>query len=330
MKKLSLAFIAILLSACAVATPIPLATPKAIDSSTLENTSTPLSIVAVPTVTEEPSAIPLPTETIEPASAEQAENAKSTKIAEFSVTCLENYGSVLSPNEIWLAIFCLGNGKTINLEILNKEGKGWLLKFTDYFEETVSGELRAQHWSNDGEYLYFSPALGLSGGGSPCLISFGLQGLYRIKLNDGNVATVLPPYQGYFFAFSPTDRRLAYQGNGNLMIRDLQTGDETNTGESGLTDHPVWSEDGKELFYPTCKENWDTIPAEIQKSAIKMFSVVSNTSKIIIEREKTFLSIINVDTNGIITIGSNDESYRYTEIYFDLNANLWVTPIPTP
>lgn len=322
MKKLPFALLTLLMSACAVATPTPSATPLPMVTSTAQGGNT---VTAAITPTGQSSATPIniPTHT------QQPPDLFETQVAAFPIQCIKIEGSSFSPNERWLAVSCRGEGKTINLQIINKAGKDWQLKFTDYVGENASGELRAEHWSNDGEYLYFSLVLGLSGGGDPCLLRFGTPSLYRLKLNDGSVATILP--ESSFFAFSPTDRRLAYQSDGDLIIRDLQTGDELHIRESRLIDHPLWSKDGKVLIYATCNSNLEGDSEEIKKSAIRAFSIVSNSTSTIIEKEKMFLYITNLDENGVITIGSNDESYKfYTETYFDLNTKQWITPTPTP
>jgi len=173
---------------------------------------------------------------------EQADNAQATRIAEFSVNCdSHNQDKFISPNENWLAIHCI---RKLNptLEIVNREGKRWVLQLKDYVskkyvhdEGAGMGGFHPEKWTNDGEYLYFSSAL-YSSGGYVCFYDLTAQGLYRIKLNDGTVSAILPAEgasSDYTVSFSPTDRRLAYQGNGDLIIRDLQTSNEFTIGVEG-------------------------------------------------------------------------------------------------
>lgn len=93
---------------------------------------------------------------------------------------------------------------------------------------TGNGGLYPRHWTDDEKYLYFSSYIGWEGGGT-CFYGFGDAGLYRINLNDGTIATVLPTSPsgyGYEITFAPGGRRLAYT-YAHLVILDLKTGEES-------------------------------------------------------------------------------------------------------
>ena len=336
MKKLPFALLLLLLSACAVATPTPSATLLPMVTSTAQGSNTP-TVTRTATATTQPSNTPKPSKTLDATATAQ--------YADFHVACDEvsNGERILSPNGQWIVAQCGADYKSLNLEVLNREGKRWLLELIDYIPKkyitdgTVGpGGLRLEHWSNDSAYLYFSPSLAFSGGGNPCLDSFGTMGVYRLNLNDGSTAAVLPVSDaifGYFFAFSPTDRRLAYEGLENLTIRDLQTGSEIDTNDWGLTDNPIWSQDGQQLMYITCNANFDITPPEIEKSEIKIFSIQSKTSRTIIEREKGVMSIEAWDANtNTITINTYNDygSIIVDDEIFDLNTNQFITATPQP
>jgi hypothetical protein len=338
-KKSVCIFLCIFLSACAstVATPTPSVAPQPVDSATPE-ISTPIAAL---TATLQPSRTPTPTESSQkdPGALlmEQAENARATKIAEFSVTCDVSSNRFLSPDENWLVIDC-ARKQNSTFEIVNQQGKRWVLELKDYvsknsYGEIPPGDFRIENWSNDGKYLYFSPSLGLSGGGDPCISDFGGYGLYRIRLDDGKISTILPEpvsFFGYYIAFSPAGRQLAYEGGGGLIIRDLKTSDEFTTKDSGTTGNAIWSEDGTALTYVTCQSDWDGTSSSIEKSAVKIFSIQKKESKTILELEKSLLFIEDWGKNNVLTIGIQDQSYNWSERFFDLNSDKWITPTPKP
>jgi protease II len=138
------------------------------------------------------------------------------------------------------------------------------------------------------------------------------------------VSSILPA--GNDFSFSPTGRRLAY-GLGNLIIRDLQTGDETDINTGGVFGPFFWSPDGLELAYATCQGDDND---SIKKSTVEIFSVQQNASRTVLELEKKFLTIEGLDANNILTVYSRDEQNNTDELFFDLNSSQWITPTPTP
>lgn len=337
MKRPIYIFLCILLSACGATTSAPPATPKATDSATPEIIST--STVAI-TSTMQPSSTPALTEIIQIDMTEEARNVLATKAAKFSVNCGDFYigKDDLSPDENWLAISC-GYKRDQTLEIVNHDGKRWVLEFKNYlpkgFEDGGMGNLRAVHWSSDSHYLYFTSYIAYDGGGT-CFYGYGIHGLFRIELNTGAVATILPAtssFVGYYIAFSPTGRRLAYEGDGSPVILDLQTGAETkldigNQAVGNLT----WSPDGTELAYATCEAIKEGNNFSIKRSAVKIFSIQKQASRTILQTEKIMLFIRNWNSPNIMQIiqsqyGFEDEPSQP----FDLNTGQWISaPTPTP
>lgn len=340
MKKFAYLLLCCILSACAgkAALPATPTAPQPFDSATSEITQQIISTLTIaPTPSVKTPSTPIPTKTVQADSTEQAYNMQATKIAEFPAACaLESGDTFISPNGNWLTTQCSAIKEGYNLEIVNKEGKHWAVRAKDYVSDDLSG-LRPEHWSKDGEYLYFSSNFGGSSGGYACFPDSGIVlGLYRIKLNDGTVATILPAGRvAYDFAFSPTGRLLAYRGLRGLIILDLQTGDEINIKVGNNTTGTLtWSPDGLELAYATCQENPngygfldDYSP---QKSAVEIFSIQQNASRSILEIEKKLLLVESWNANNILAIFIQDEHNLGYEQFFDLNTNQWITPTPTP
>jgi WD40 repeat protein len=201
-----------------------------------------------------------------------------------------------------------------------------VIKSEDYEAYALSPE----HWSADGTYLYFAPYFQGSIGGYDCIYGFAV-GLYRLSLNDGSVSTIASGH--VIFAFSPTDRRLAYTDGGNLIVHDLKTGDEIKIDiEEDNIDTLTWSPDGLELAYATCQENdpgsvADGIP---KKSAIKIFSIRQNTARTILTMEKRLLSIKAWNADHTLTISSEGGAQGEGIRLFDLKTGQWISATPTP
>jgi hypothetical protein len=316
MKRTIYILFSILLSACAATTTAPSEAKKAIDSATPKISTSTTTLTA----TIQPSSTPilltltkLSQRNPEFFLTEQSYQARSTKVGEFSVNC-HNFGidkDSISPNGNWVAISC-GDKRDETLEVVNRENKHWVLQFKNYLlkeyinnnGDTPTGSLFPSHWSHDEKYLYFTSHLRFYGGG-PCFYGYRVQSLYRMKLSDGMVSTTLPAGETvrYDFAFSPSDRRLAYQSSGDLVIIDLQTGNELkiNTGKNSVGTL-TWSPDGLELAYVTCEAIKDGNDYSIKKSAVKIFSVQKQTSRTILEREKIMLFIRNWNSTNIMEI----------------------------
>lgn len=228
--------LSLILNACAAANHTPSATPKATVAATPERVSTPLlpdatatpSVTQAPTITPKPSDTTIPSETVDLTQKAYSE-ATATGAAKIAVfhepsACYENF---ISPNGEWLAAECAVKGQQLSnkLEIFSKAGKHWVVGADQIVDPDRSEgyALSPKHWSADGAYLYFAAYFQGSGGGYDCMYVFA-EGLYRLSLNDGSVSTIASGY--VIFAFSPTDRRLAYEDGPNLIIHDLKTGDE--------------------------------------------------------------------------------------------------------
>ena len=211
------------------------------------------------------------------------------------------------------------------------------MNYRDYFpagtKDIPLGGLFPAHWTDDEKYLYYTFSIAYDGVGT-CFYGFGDQGLYRISLADGKIATILPytpAVLGYEIAFSPTGRRLAYQGNGNPVILDLQTGKEITMNIKGNTvGNFTWSPDGKELAFGACQVHKDGNDYAVTWSAIKIYSVQSQTSRTILEVEKDFLTIDGWSDDNVIAAERKDFKNLPTYLYIDASSGSFVTATPKP
>jgi hypothetical protein len=271
-----------------------------------------------------------------------------TQIASFPAICkkIDPIYPSQSPSGNWLAISC-GNIQNQTLEIVSKDGKRWILHFRDYLAKefilndyTPPGSLFPEFWTNDEEYLYFTPYISTDRGGNCYFGGYGngVQGLYRIDVNTGTVSATLPTpsyslSRGYEIAFSPGGRRLAYTSrlNNNLSrtaILDLKTGEELTVDiEDDIVGKLIWSPGGSELAYVTCRNAYDSLVSD--KSAIKIYSLETHISKKILEVEENFLNIQSWDGNNLLRIAkydlyTNETSYQF----YDWSSGELTTPTP--
>lgn len=304
------------LSACAA--------PAATLPSAATFTITPKPSVSARTAPPQPSKTPQPSPTFV--------QTELTQSAEFAIQCANpGQSQSISPDKNWLAVSCGEDNPDLEIVSLNS-GKRWMLSFTDYiWNPETPGGLYPQVWSGDSQYLYFTSAIAMGGGGG-CFYGTGPQGLYRMNVSSGVVSAVLPMskmIQQYTFAISPTGRRLAYKGLDNPVILDLQSGDETTlkVGKDIIGDF-TWSPDGLELAYSVCQENADD--SQVHWSAIKLFSVEENDSRTLLALDNHFLTIYRWHENTLEVNQRNEETYETTTLLFDLLSGQWLTATPAP
>jgi hypothetical protein len=247
---------------------------------------------------------------------------------------------MISPDGEWLAVSCLDSYDR-TLEIVSRDGQRWVLQFQDFLSKKdvdagiPLGNLSPQQWSADGAFLYFAPQINYSSGGG-CLYAVGGQGLYRINVGDGTTSAILPSVSGtlgYFFAISPTGRRIAYSnylGDGNPAILDIKTGQQTilSVGMDTIGDF-TWSKDGLELAYATCQFGNEQNDCSVSKSAILIYSVQENSSRIILEMEQNTLHIEAWD-GDLLKVFQKNEQCEESHLSFDVFTGQWLTPTPEP
>ena len=311
----------------------------ATDTSTPSKTST-----STYTPTSSRTLIPSATATlsgkeIQATETEQTIKAYETKIAEYPFQCNDSIGETsISPSGSWLAV-CCGYKRNQNLEIINQKGNRWTLYFKNYLleeflapngESDVMGNLYPAHWTNDERYLFFSVYIGFDGGGGCFYGGFGVQGLFRLDLATGNVSTILPATSGgYYIAFSPKGRWLAYEIHGDPIILDLNNGEKISISEKdNFAGNFTWSPDGTELAYGTCEINFDF---GVKKTAINIFNLKTRSSRTVIELENNFLTIVGWDDDNVIKIEDEDfQANDSNNLYFNVRTSKFVTATPTP
>jgi len=270
---------------------------------------------------------------------EQAINANANQNDSASCLPSERGHTSISPSGNWLAISCDPEGGQ-TLDIVNKENVEWVLQFKDFLaDEFVSdgsippGDLFPSYWTDDEKYLYFTSYIAFDGGNT-CFYGSGVEGLYRINLETGKVATILHTlsyymsYPGYIIAFSPDGQMIAYILE-QPVILNLKTGGKTyiDVGDYTVGDL-YWSPDGSELAYATCRQ----IPDDwkIERSSIEIFSLKTRKSRTIWEENKNFLSIEFWNEPNVLKI-KNDYLYpkAIKYLYFDWSTEEFTTPTPT-
>ncbi len=306
----------------------PLFTLTNTAESTRKPTSTPLP--------SQTATISLPIETPGPQSilTEQVLPLNETQIASFSSACDDpNKSTSLSPKGNWLAVSC-GYKRDQTLQIYSKTGKKWEVQFKDYIAKEfitgdfgVPGNLYPVQWTSDEMYLYFTSAIGFSGGGT-CFYGGNGQGLYRLNLGNGTVAAALPPLKGaadYIISFSPDGRWLAYTA-GIPTILNLHTGIEIALQGRESAGDFTWSPDSSNLAYSACQTSEDFM--KIKKSSIRIFSLDIHQSKTILEIDSGFLRIDSGNGNRMLKIYDayiNHPDY----LFFDWSTEQLITPAPT-
>ncbi len=168
----------------------------------------------------------------------------------------------------------------------------WKLLYRDYLFDPVfvpDGSMSIVHWSNDERYVYFNSFVNASGG--ECFVkgnsADGGLGLFRLDLNTGHVATILPlkdNFGWYVYSFSPTDRRLVYGAYAReLRILDIKTGELVIINPIiGLSEGEgfLWSPDGSELVYSTVLYNEISEPIAY---SLRLVDIQSGSERILLE-----------------------------------------------
>jgi dipeptidyl aminopeptidase/acylaminoacyl peptidase len=197
--------------------------------------------------------------------------------------------------------------------------------------ETGLGSLYPVHWTSDDTYLYFTPFLGFSGGGTCFYYHSRVQGLYRINVNSGFISAVLRTTAKpalYEIAFSPVGAKVAYYGD-HLTILDLRTGETTEIDTGGRqVGNLTWSPDGANLAFGTCQatEDYDSIV----KSDIKVHLLQSKDVNTIMEVNKSILRIVEWDASfRLKLINSDEHTGDDRQLYYDWISGIVTTPTPT-
>lgn len=118
--------------------------------------------------------------------------------------------SELSPDRSWQAISCLwfDDPSRYRLLILRRGTSSPIAVFDSHMFGHDGASVYPEHWSTDGTYLY----VGGYAYGHAYVPPHDTLALFRLDLNSGAVATILPPAPSIYYevAFSPDDSLLAY------------------------------------------------------------------------------------------------------------------------
>jgi hypothetical protein len=309
------------LAACAHAYPI---TP----TTTLPS-ETPTS---KPTKTQTPTYPPLSTPggTATP----DARELVDKKVKEFGIDC-SYFQANISPKDNWAAAAC-GYDSDQTLQIADQTGVVYNLKFSDYLSDYVKnrdgnpmGGLIPIHWTADEQYLFFAPYVSYDGG-STCNYGFGNGGLFRLNINDGKVSTILPLTDwmiGYFFAFSPNGRFLAYIYH-SPHILDLSTGENYSFKiDENLSGNLIWSPDGSQLGFATCEID----PNDYEKtlnSTVQIITLATQEKRILKSAPGTFFRIEQGNDNSYFLISERDDNWEegFSLYYWDTGLVITATP----
>lgn len=263
-----------------------------------------------------------------------------TEVAQFPRVCRADYSRPnFSPNGLWMEELCYSeNDRDLVMTLSNQERQVlWKLLYRDYIppmDIVPDGGMAVVHWSNDERYAYFFSFLNSSGG--ECFYDGGDRGfgLFRIDLLTGEVTTLLPPsnsFWWYGFSFSPTDRRLVYGARArDLRILDMTTGDLISILSASSFDEGggfLWSSDGSKLVYSTVR-SWDQ--GEKFNYTLRSVDAQSGSEQILLESSTACYEAIAWTENNPLILEKN---YNEALLEFDLNSNkvigaVTATPFP--
>jgi hypothetical protein len=210
----------------------------------------------------------------------------------------------LSPNKEWAVFFSVENG-TGGLSIVNVASKKqWDISYYDITGESCcDASVVIEHWSHDGRYLYVSPQMAGSGG----LFWFWRDYIQLIQINLENGIWINTD-MGSSFSFSPDDRFIAYRRERNVVIHELQTGQErmfTVPAEYGAFGRFVWSLDGTQIIF--IGSSVDELQSDVlfdQASGFTLFLLDTENMKAqaIIEKDERYLYPLEWQAPNIVLL----------------------------
>lgn len=241
-------------------------------------------------------------------------DAVATKVAQFPpVDCGNNENlSSLSPDEKWVFTVCGIKSNKISI-VHNTNGVMWILESKNFLPssmvgvEEISGSLTQEFWDTEGEYFYFSTYLSFDIGGNECFTGYGVNGLFRLNLKTGEVATLISPSEYVEITFSQTGRRYAADLNG-VFITDLNTGEVVQLGAENVMDLS-WSQDGTKLAFSTAKCNSEGF---LVSSSVYVWDAITKETHTLLTIDKISLHPDSWLDNKVLRINGEDfTSNRY-------------------
>lgn len=262
----------------------------------------------------------------------------ATKVAQFPpVDCGNNENlSSLSPDEKWVFTVCGMEPNKISI-VHNAEGVTWTLESKNFLPPSMMGadelwgSLTEQFWDTKGGYFYFSTYLSIDIGGNECFTGYGVNGLFRLNLKTGEVATLISPSQYVEITFSQTGRQYAADING-VLVTDLNTGEVVQLDAENVMDLS-WSPDGTKLAFSTTKCNSDGF---LVSSSMYVWDATTKETYTLLTVDKISLHPDSWLDNKVLRINGEDfASNKYHLTIYEYNvANMLllssgtVTPRP--
>jgi hypothetical protein len=262
----------------------------------------------------------------------------ATKVAQFPpVDCGDNESlSSLSPDEKWVFTVCGMKPNKISI-VHNANGVAWILESKNFLPpsmmgaEELWGSLTQEYWDTKGEYFYFSTYLSVDIGGSECFKGYGVNGLFRLNLKTGEVATLIRPSEYVEITFSQTGRRYAADMNG-VTITDLKTGEVVQLDAENVMELS-WSPDGTKLAFSTTKCDGEGF---LLSSSMHLWNATTRETYTLLTVDKVSLSPDSWLDNNIVRITGEDftsNEYHLTIYEYDVAKMLLLssgTATPQP
>jgi hypothetical protein len=250
-----------LVGAC-VPRPVPLPTASNSPLPTVTAPFVPATPTAAPLATSTPTLAasqtpPAPTETARPTLGPSRTVGPATANAWATIRPIvsgrSSSWSALSPDGHWVAY-----GDWMKTGVVRiSDGKEWSLSYVELYGQSVGsidGYLFADHWTQDGRFLYLAVLPQFDG----CRFFVDGAMLLRLNLETGAVTEVLPRGSNWFvfyaFSFAPNDSRLAYiqdsQAPLAINLVHMATGTRTEIALGTMYSSAgsmLWSPDGQRL-----------------------------------------------------------------------------------
>lgn len=279
---------------------------------------TPLSSTAAPS----PNASVLPVET----STAPAED-HPWRVREVSV----------SPDKLWVArsMYLLGTSdgqSKTRIEVTSSDnGRAWSETYEWQVDPQLTTATRVVHWSDDGERLYFSNAIQLSG----CQAFTNGGDLSVLELQTGVFKELLPMQAygiGTWFSVSPDGRAVAFpidvMGR-SITIADLEDGkmstiqlDFAAPQPGHRIGHIVWSPDSARIAFTISFNPCDPIEKGPVGSAVGIADTRTLTSKVLFaEVDRYLLTESWLDSSTIVL-----SELQARNLFVDANAGTFIDP----
>lgn len=268
--------------------------------------------------------------------------AAQTHAANFPRICDNYEPNEYSPNGLWLVEMC---GSPVDNDLIlafsNRETRVlWKLLYHDYLPNlgySPDGGMEVVHWSQNEKYAYFYSHGG--GDGGECFYTGWDSGfgLFRLDLQTGQVTTILPTNEDFWwygFSVSPVDKYIVYGEKAHdWKILDIESGEliKVNSPKAYAEEGGgfVWSPDGLEFVY-SAVVSYPPSNRESATYSLRWVDAQSGNERILLEAQSECFLAVTWDENNILKIKDYGKSYEPTLIEIDLNSNNVTNVTVTP